>query len=164
MKIAVIPAAVLLSGSFLGLLALDDNDGESPCRLCCAAEKKVSETSPESKGTDVNQVAQAADTLDETGYSCLLSPAELEQRRSATNAEIIAKADDIVETDDGYKLKFSEADDQLVATLAEWINVERKCCNFLRFELVFEQFTGPIWLEVGGDAAAKQFLKRVMKR
>ena len=164
MKTVVICAAIFLSGASLSLLALGDAEDESSCGFCPAPENQTSKNLAESKGTALNKVAQTAEKPKEQSYSCLLSPEELEERRTKTNTEILAKADQIVETKDGYKLKFPEADDELVTTLVEWINVERKCCSFLRFELAFEQFSGAVWLEVGGDAGAKQLLKNVMER
>ena len=164
MKTAVVCAAIFVSGASFSLLALRGAADELSCPFCPAPENRIIENAAESKGAAVNQVAQSVEKPVKQSYSCLLNSAELEERRSATNTEILAKADQIVETTAGYQLKFPDADDELVATLAEWIVAERKCCSFLRFELAFEQFSGTVWLEVGGDSDAKQFLKDVVER
>ncbi len=164
MKTAVVCAAVALSGTFFSLLAIGNAQDKSCCLLCAASGKATTVESTESKGTAVNKMALTAEKPVTQKYSCLLSPQELKARSLATHTQIIAKAEEIVETQDGYKLKFVDADDALVTTLAEWINVERKCCSFFQFELTVEQFNGPLWLEVGGDAGAKQFLKNVLEK
>lgn len=164
MKTVLICAVVTLSGASLGFLALGDADDKA-CPFCANTKGPSSKAAVASKEElKVNEVTQSSQKPDAPAYTCLLTPTELKDRSSATNAQIIARADEIVETQDGYKLKFTEADDELVAKLAEWINVERKCCSFFRFELVFDQFSGPVWLEVGGDAGAKQFLKNVLDK
>ena len=163
MKVTVICAAIALSGTFLSLLAMGEAEDKSCCPFC-SAKQQTTESVAEKKGADMNEVAQTVQSPTQQTYTCLLSAAQLEERRAATNTQILAKAEEIVETNNGYKLKFAEADDEMVTTLVEWINFERKCCNFLRFDLAFEQFSGPVWLEVGGDAAAKQFLKKVVER
>lgn len=162
MKTTVIATAVALSGAFLSLLAMGGTDGKPSCLCRLAADGKPTNAAPESKGMVVKEVERTDDTSDGSTHSCLLAPAELAARRSMTHTEIIAKADEIIEIDDGYKLKFDEADDELIGMLAEWIAVERKCCNFLRFGLEIEAYSGPVWFAVGGDGGAKQFLKGVM--
>jgi len=169
MKTVLICGVITLSGASLGFLALGDGD-EKCCPFCANTKDPSSKAAVTSKAVEskeelkVNQVTQSSQKPDAPAYTCLLTPTELKERSAATNAQIIARADEIVETQTGYKLKFAEADDKLVTTLAEWINVERKCCSFFRFELAFDQFAGPVWLDVGGDAGAKQFLKKVLDK
>jgi hypothetical protein len=42
----------------------------------------------------------------------------------------------------------------------EFIAVERKCCPFFAFELVFEPQEGPMWLRLKGPEGVKSFIKQ----
>ena len=42
------------------------------------------------------------------------------------------------------------------------INLERKCCSFLRFCLTVEPQEGPIWLEMTGPAETENFIELEM--
>ena len=55
-----------------------------------------------------------------------------------------------------------QADDLLVA-LATVIDAERRCCPFLRFHVIAEASTGPVWLEVTGPAGTREFLERLQR-
>ena len=43
-------------------------------------------------------------------------------------------------------------------TLATFIDLERRCCAFLRFRLTVEPGEGPIWLELTGPPGTREFL------
>jgi len=44
------------------------------------------------------------------------------------------------------------------------IDAERRCCPFLRFQVVAEAGNGPVWLEVTGPVGTRQFLERLPRR
>ena len=46
----------------------------------------------------------------------------------------------------------------LLAQAAAVIDVERRCCRFLRFRLAVERGEGPVWLEVTGPEGTEDFL------
>jgi hypothetical protein len=125
---------------------------------CCLGDQAVNEA-PTVEAIATNSASGANDVV-----QCLLSTAQLAERRAQIQTDILSQVAETVETDNGYKLKFAEPDDKLIATLTQWIVAERKCCNFLRFELSFEQFAGPVWLELGGEPGTKQFLQKVLEQ
>ncbi len=45
-----------------------------------------------------------------------------------------------------------------MALLGEFIQLERQCCPFLRFQLTVEPGGGPIWLELTGPPGTREFL------
>ena len=45
-----------------------------------------------------------------------------------------------------------------VAEIAEWMEMERRCCAFLDIELSLKA-DGTTWIEMGGSTAIKAFLK-----
>lgn len=79
------------------------------------------------------------------------------QRYFALRAEVLAAADPIEETADGYGLHLATARVSLPA-LAEWIAFERLCCPFLRFRLTLEG-DAPVRLELGGEPGVKELLR-----
>jgi hypothetical protein len=64
------------------------------------------------------------------------------------------------ELDDGWALRLSGKDSD-AATAAEWITLERRCCPFFTFALVFEP-GGATWLRITGPAGAKEVLAEAM--
>jgi hypothetical protein len=47
----------------------------------------------------------------------------------------------------------------LFLRLAEWMELERACCPFLEFGLIFENRTPTMRLDVRGPAGVKEFLR-----
>jgi hypothetical protein len=45
--------------------------------------------------------------------------------------------------------------------LATMIDAERRCCPFLRFQVLAEPDNGPVWLEVTGPAGTRDFLEQL---
>ncbi len=45
------------------------------------------------------------------------------------------------------------------AKIAEWVMLERRCCPFLSFELVFEADRGPVELRLRGPQGTKEFIR-----
>ena len=40
-----------------------------------------------------------------------------------------------------------------------FVDLERRCCAFLRFELTVEPGGGPVWLELTGPPGTREFLQ-----
>jgi hypothetical protein len=93
--------------------------------------------------------------------ACTLSADELSTRGDTLLPGLIARATDHVALDDGHRLTFSPASG-LLDTIARVIDAERKCCRFLRFQLVVEQDGAPITLDVTGPEGTKEFLNDLM--
>ncbi len=98
----------------------------------------------------------------ECGVHCLLSTEQRASRRDTFDHAIRPRVREVRELVDGYALRF-DADDALILDVAGWIRDERKCCRFLEYQLRAERDEGPIWLEVTGEPAAKQFLADALK-
>ena len=58
---------------------------------------------------------------------------------------------------DGVALRFA-AEPERLAILATFIDLERRCCAFLRFRLTVEPGGGPVWLELTGPPGTREFL------
>lgn len=84
---------------------------------------------------------------------CTLTPVEL-GKREQTVAKLLAKAVERQELPDGYAFRF-ESEPTIVVEIVEFVLVERECCEFFRFDLIFEPGLGPLWLQISGaDGAA----------
>lgn len=67
---------------------------------------------------------------------------------------------EVRETDGGYAYRLP-SDAAWLIEAANLIDLERRCCPFLRFQLTVEPDGGPIWLELSGPRGTKEFLATV---
>jgi hypothetical protein len=86
-----------------------------------------------------------------------LSPAQ-RRRRAELAGRMKAAAQQTIEVAGGYAFRF-EPEASLLQGLAELIDLQRRCCPFLRFELRLEADGGPLWLEVAGIGAAQEVVR-----
>jgi hypothetical protein len=93
--------------------------------------------------------------------ACTLSAAELDSRRGDLLPGLIAQAAHRLPLANGYRLTFVPAPG-LLETIARVVDVERQCCRFLRFQLVVDQDSAPITLDVTGPDGTKDFLADVI--
>lgn len=42
--------------------------------------------------------------------------------------------------------------------LVQWIELERRCCPFFGFEILWERKNGPVWLHLTGPEGVKDFI------
>jgi hypothetical protein len=42
--------------------------------------------------------------------------------------------------------------------LVEWVSLERQCCPFFRFQILWEPQNGPVWLCLTGPKGVKDFI------
>lgn len=61
-----------------------------------------------------------------------------------------------IELEDGYAFRFPA---ELFDKLAAFVANERRCCPFLRFELIVEPDGGPLTLRITGRLGAKEVLR-----
>ena len=94
----------------------------------------------------------------ELPVACTLSEPELQARRAGVLAAIRRDQEEARWLPDGVALRFAAEPDRL-ATLAAFIDLEHRCCAFLRFRLTVEPGgAGAIWLELTGPPGTREFL------
>jgi hypothetical protein len=93
----------------------------------------------------------------EIPIACTLSPAALRDRRERLLAEIVRHATEHQELPDGYRLRFAAGDD-ILATILQVVEAERRCCRFLQFQITVEPDGGPISLELSGPPGTGEFI------
>lgn len=86
-------------------------------------------------------------------FVCNLSPEELRERRQAILDSVRESSIRIEELADGFAYLF-HADSNTLLRLAQLVDLERQCCQFLTFRIVVEPQRS-IRLEVTGPATAK---------
>jgi hypothetical protein len=72
--------------------------------------------------------------------------------------EVYAAVEEVAELADGYALRLPSDAATLVRT-AQYMSLDRLCCQFLRFELSAEPGVGPLWLRLTGPEGAKEAVR-----
>lgn len=88
--------------------------------------------------------------------ACSLTEPELAVRRAGVLADVRLAREEARWLPDGVQLRFLP---ERVALLATFIELERRCCAFLRFRLTVEPGGGPVWLELTGPPGTLEFLQ-----
>jgi hypothetical protein len=57
---------------------------------------------------------------------------------------------------DGYAFRLAPG---ALATTAQWVALESRCCPFFAFELELESHGGPLWLRIRGAEGVKAFIR-----
>lgn len=99
--------------------------------------------------------------MNDLPIACELSPRDLAERRESLLARLVARARRIEPLEAGIRFEFP-GDAETARTILAAIDAERRCCRFLRFELVFAQDLGPVSLDITGPAGTREFLESVL--
>jgi len=94
------------------------------------------------------------------------SPAVLKEARERAErvaADVFGSAVAVRELPDGYRIQLPDAPASLVLA-AEFIEIDRRCCGFLRHALTVDVGGTTIWLEITGDGDAKAAIAADVKR
>ena len=86
---------------------------------------------------------------------CTLTPDTLATRKAGLLAGLFRRVEASEEIENGWRLRFSA---DAWPAVAETVGAERKCCRFLRFDVVVEPDEGPIWLTLSGPLGTREFL------
>jgi len=81
--------------------------------------------------------------MSELPVACTLSPADLARRRDSLLPGLVARAERVEPLPEGARWRFAPSPEFFVA-VAKVIDAERRCCPFLRFDLVVEPGGGPV--------------------
>jgi hypothetical protein len=95
--------------------------------------------------------------------ACRLNPFEFAVRRKTLLPAVVARAEHSEPLPDGMRWRFRPSSDLLLA-LAAMIDAERRCCPFLRFQLLAEPDNRPVSLEVTGPEGTREFLDALPHR
>ncbi|HSC27287.1 MAG TPA: hypothetical protein VLD67_08435 [Vicinamibacterales bacterium] len=86
---------------------------------------------------------------------CSLTPEAIAARKAALLPGLIARAESREATAEGIRFRFPS---DAFAAVATAVDAERRCCRFLRFEVVVEPDGGAIVLSLAGPPGTREFL------
>ena len=101
--------------------------------------------------------APPAEATSDVPIACNLSQGEKEARTDQIG-DLFYQAQQLRELKDGYGFAYQPTE-EWAGKLMAFIAVERKCCPFFTFEVVFEANHGPLWLVLCGPGDVKQFIE-----
>jgi hypothetical protein len=93
--------------------------------------------------------------------ACALTPDQLNASRDHLLPGLATRAQSSEVLPDGYRLRFGATSDTLQA-IANTIDRERQCCQFLRFQLTIEPGSDSIVLDVTGPDGTREFLRDLL--
>jgi hypothetical protein len=94
--------------------------------------------------------------------ACTLDPDALAARRQGLLSKLLRSAHAHQELPDGHRLSFA-ATDETLAVIAKAVAAERRCCEFLRFQITVEPGGGPVLLELTGPQGTREFLSALLE-
>lgn len=106
-------------------------------------------------------MSHTREDIDSLPVACTLTPDQLASRREDLLPGLVSRARDATRVAGGFRWRF-EAEGGLLSELATVIDEERRCCRFLRFQLLVEPGGGPVWLEVTGPEGTEGFLSSLV--
>ena len=77
-------------------------------------------------------------------------------RYDSLRPRVLKALDNVQQTRTGFRVRIGSS--ASVAEIAEWMEMERRCCAFLDIELSLKA-DGTTWIEMGGSTAIEAFLK-----
>lgn len=101
--------------------------------------------------------------------ACDMTALSIAERRryDELRPHVLSRIEEVRQTPTGFQMRIGSS--ARVGDIAEWIEMERRCCAFLDIRLALNN-DGTTWVELGGSVAIKEFLEeefsafRVMKR
>ncbi|HEU0163770.1 MAG TPA: hypothetical protein VFQ54_01925 [Thermomicrobiales bacterium] len=100
--------------------------------------------------------------MEERVIACSLADVELARRSDLVRRDLFAGALVRAELAAGYAFRFP-GDGDWDARIQEFVGIERRCCSFFQFEIVFEAGMGSIWLRLTGPEGTKQFIEQAFE-
>jgi hypothetical protein len=94
--------------------------------------------------------------------ACKLTAPDQIKRMNELHQMLFAKVNKTIEYNRSYELIFQHPDDELSAELVEFILFERLCCPWLKFQLIYQPYEGPVSLRLGNSAETKAMAKVVI--
>jgi hypothetical protein len=94
--------------------------------------------------------------------ACRLGPEALAARRQGLLTELLRRAETHEPLANGHRLSFAGSDETL-ALVMRAVAAERRCCEFLRFQITLEPGQGPLVLELTGPQGTREFLEALFE-
>ena len=94
-----------------------------------------------------------------TPFACNLKAISPEERKryDKLSTMLFTSVEERRELPDGYAFRLASA--VSMASAAEWMDLESKCCPFFDFHLEREREHGAVWMRLTGRQGVKQFIR-----
>ncbi len=91
--------------------------------------------------------------------ACDLTAIPLAEREQhvTVGLQLFQKAEQLQELPNGYAFRFANEPGMFMA-LANFVENERRCCQFFAFVIELEPGGGPLWLRLTGGDGVKEFV------
>ena len=99
----------------------------------------------------------------ELPIACTLTPEALRTRREVLLMDLVERAVRREDLSDGLRLEFAVSGDT-IDLIARAVEAERHCCRFLRFAMIVEPDSGPLFLELTGPPGTRNFMSGLVER
>ena len=99
----------------------------------------------------------------ETQIACKLTNEEQQKRREALSRKLFSGYERTNELEDGYEFVFPGGA-EWATEVVHFVGLERECCPFFTFELIFEPYGGPISVRMRGPEGAKELIEEPTPR
>lgn len=93
--------------------------------------------------------------------SCSLLPDDLNERVTMLKEELFTDEVETEELEDGY-LFFFEDEGEVATKLLDFLDIEKQCCPFFKFDLSILPFKQGMALKISGGPRVKSFIEYYM--
>ena len=88
---------------------------------------------------------------------------EQRRRHSDLSEELRQTTEEVKELSNGYAFRYKR-DENTWMRVAEYVDLERRCCPFFSFDLKREAESGDVWLSLTGREGVRAFLAEQIER
>jgi hypothetical protein len=89
-------------------------------------------------------------------------PVELRPRWMEVGLQVYAAVEEVQELPDGYACRLPN-DAAMLVRAAEYVSLDRHCCQFVRWSLVVDPHRGPLWLHITGPEGTKELTRHTFE-
>lgn len=90
--------------------------------------------------------------------ACDLSAIDDPEEHGRRTKALLAEGEEMRRIEGGLAFRFP-ASAAFARRVLEFVELERRCCPFLTFEIIFEPEGRALWLALGGDARVEAFVR-----
>jgi hypothetical protein len=105
-------------------------------------------------------IADFIDTAVSAGVplACDLSATDDPEAHGRRTKALLAEREEMRSIEGGLAFRFP-ATTAVAQRVLEFVEIERRCCPFLTFEIIFEPEGRALWLALGGDERVEAFVR-----
>ena len=89
-------------------------------------------------------------------------PADQRERWVEVAMQVYSAVEEVRELPDGYACRLP-GDAAMLVKAAEYVSLDRMCCQFVRWSLVIESSVGPMWLHLTGPEGTKAYVRQTFE-